>query len=69
MHSSHQVLGCRTPQVRKKPQTTASKILTRKRPLLVPIYDSVFAKQVGILDSGGQWLSRWEASCAVADYC
>lgn len=49
-------------------QTTASKILALKRPHLVPIYGSVIAKQVGMRDSGGQWLSRWEVSCTVADY-
>lgn len=42
-------------------QTTASKILARKRPHLVPIYDSVVADQVGMSDSGGQWQSWWDA--------
>ncbi|MDD0858237.1 DUF6308 family protein [Arthrobacter alpinus] len=42
-------------------QTTASKILARKRPHLVPIYDSVVADQVGMSDSGGQWRIWWEA--------
>jgi len=42
-------------------QTTASKILARKRPHLVPIYDSVVKDQVGLRDSGGQWVRWWEA--------
>lgn len=41
--------------------TTASKILARKRPHLVPIYDSVVAEQVGMRHSGGQWRIWWEA--------
>lgn len=42
-------------------QTTAIKILARKRPHLVQIYDSVIARQAGIRHSGGQWLRWWEA--------
>ncbi|MEV8143777.1 DUF6308 family protein [Specibacter sp. NPDC078709] len=42
-------------------QTTASKILARKRPHLVPNYDSVVAEQVGMRHSGGQWRIWWEA--------
>lgn len=42
-------------------QTTASKILARKRPHLVPIYDSVISEQVGIPHSGGQWRRWFEA--------
>ena len=42
-------------------QTTTSKILARKRPHLVPIYDSAVAKQVGLRDSSGQWRRWWEA--------
>lgn len=42
-------------------QTTTSKILARKRPQLVPIYDSVVANQVGISDSSNQWRHWWEA--------
>lgn len=41
--------------------TTASKILARKRPHLVPIYDSVIAQQVDMHDSGGQWRRWWQA--------
>lgn len=41
--------------------TTASKILARKRPQLVPIYDCVVADQVGMSGSGGQWRIWWEA--------
>jgi len=39
-------------------QTTASKILARKRPHLVPIYDSVVAHAVGLPNSADQW-TRW----------
>lgn len=42
-------------------QTTASKILARKRPHLVPIYDSVVAEQIGMSGSRGQWRIWWEA--------
>lgn len=42
-------------------QTTASKILARKRPHLVPIYDSVVAGSVGMADSADQW-TRWNAA-------
>lgn len=42
-------------------QTTASKIMARKRPHLVPIYDSVVKAQLGMRDSGGQWVSWWKA--------
>lgn len=42
-------------------QTTASKILARKRPHLVPIYDSVVAEQAGLHGSGDQWRSWWAA--------
>ncbi|NVM96173.1 DUF6308 family protein [Arthrobacter wenxiniae] len=41
--------------------TTTSKILARKRPHLVPIYDSVIANQVGMRDSGRQWRRWWHA--------
>lgn len=41
--------------------TTASKILARKRPHLIPIYDSVVAKQTGLNGSGAQW-DRWFAA-------
>lgn len=36
-------------------ETRASKIIARKRPRLVPIYDSVIRKVTGIPHSGGQW--------------
>ncbi|WP_417365816.1 DUF6308 family protein [Glutamicibacter arilaitensis] len=39
-------------------QTTASKIMARKRPQLIPIYDSVVAMEVGIRGSSTQW-DRW----------
>ena len=42
-------------------QTTASKILARKRPHLIPIYDSVIAAQVGITNSDNQWELWFEA--------
>ncbi len=42
-------------------QTTASKILARKRPHLIPIYDSVIAAQVGIPNSDSQWELWFEA--------
>lgn len=42
-------------------QTTASKIIARKRPHLVPIYDSVVAEQTGLHGSGGQWRIWWKA--------
>ncbi|AIY03009.1 hypothetical protein ART_3410 [Arthrobacter sp. PAMC 25486] len=42
-------------------QTTASKILARKRPHLIPVYDTVVAAQAGLADSGGQWRRWWEA--------
>ena len=35
--------------------TTTSKLLARKRPRLVPIYDSVVASVYGIPDSRGYW--------------
>lgn len=42
-------------------QTTASKIIARKRPNLVPIYDSVIARETGMEDSKPQW-DRWFAA-------
>ncbi|WP_181150538.1 DUF6308 family protein [Arthrobacter sp. MYb216] len=42
-------------------QTTASKILARKRPHLIPIFDSVIAKRVKIPGSGTQWTRWWDA--------
>lgn len=42
-------------------QTTASKILARKRPHLIPIYDSVIAAQVQISNSSAQWELWFEA--------
>jgi hypothetical protein len=38
--------------------TTVSKILARKRPHLIPIYDSVVAAKTGLPDSRPQW-RRW----------
>lgn len=46
--------------------TTASKILARKRPHLVPIYDSVIADQVGIPNADDQWKIWFEAFQGVA---
>lgn len=37
--------------------TTASKIMARKRPGLVPIYDSVVGKATGFPNSNGTWLA------------
>ncbi|WP_404289856.1 DUF6308 family protein [Glutamicibacter arilaitensis] len=42
-------------------QTTASKILARKRPHLIPIFDSVIAERVKIPGSGTQWTRWWSA--------
>lgn len=42
-------------------QTTASKILARKRPHLIPIYDSVISAQARIPNSDGQWELWFEA--------
>ncbi|MBO1266636.1 DUF6308 family protein [Arthrobacter cavernae] len=41
--------------------TTASKILARKRPHLIPIYDSVVAPLMGLESADGQW-TRWHAA-------
>lgn len=38
--------------------TTTSKILARKRPYLIPVYDSIVRKQSGLPHSGPQW-ERW----------
>jgi hypothetical protein len=38
--------------------TTASKILARKRPHLIPIYDSIVAAKTDLPHSGPQW-TRW----------
>lgn len=38
--------------------TTASKLMARKRPRLIPIYDSVVGPLMGLEDSTGQW-ERW----------
>ena len=38
-----------------KGATTKSKLLARKRPLLVPIYDTVVRDLLGLKDSGGFW--------------
>lgn len=39
-------------------QTTASKIMARKRPRLIPIYDSVVGPLMGLRNSKNQW-TRW----------
>lgn len=41
--------------------TTASKIMARKRPRLIPIYDSVVGPLMGLEDSAGQWATWYEA--------
>ncbi len=41
--------------------TRASKIMARKRPRLIPIYDSVVHPLMGLKDSGGQW-TAWYAA-------
>jgi hypothetical protein len=38
--------------------TTTSKLLARKRPHLIPIYDSVVRKRTGMSNDGSQW-TRW----------
>lgn len=42
-------------------QTTASKILARKRPHLIPIYDSVVAGATGLRSSANHW-TRWHTA-------
>jgi Family of unknown function (DUF6308) len=42
-------------------QTTASKIMARKRPWLIPIYDSVVRPLMGIKDSSSQWTAWYSA--------
>lgn len=41
--------------------TMTSKILARKRPHLIPIYDSVIARKIGMNGSGAQW-DRWHSA-------
>lgn len=41
-------------------QTTTSKLMARKRPRLIPVYDSVIARAFGLHGSGDQW-NRWHA--------
>lgn len=41
--------------------TTASKIMARKRPALIPIYDSVVGKSTGFTRPGGTWRAWHEA--------
>lgn len=41
--------------------TTASKIMARKRPALIPIYDSVVGKLTGFTRPGGTWWAWHEA--------
>lgn len=41
--------------------TTASKLMARKRPDLIPVYDSVVAETVDLPHSGNQWVMWWEA--------
>lgn len=43
-------------------QTRTSKLLARKRPLLIPIYDTVVGNLMGLeADSAGQW-QRWHSA-------
>ncbi|CBT75160.1 MULTISPECIES: DUF6308 family protein [Glutamicibacter] len=42
-------------------QTTASKIMARKRPDLIPVYDSVVKAVAGIEGSGEQWIVWYSA--------
>jgi len=42
-------------------ETTASKIVARKRPGLIPIYDSVVGPLMGLKDSRGQW-AAWHTA-------
>lgn len=44
-------------------QTTASKLMARKRPHLIPIFDSVIAEVTGMKGSLDQW-SRWRSALA-----
>lgn len=37
-------------------QTTTSKLMARKRANLIPVYDSVIAKALGLRDSGNHWV-------------
>lgn len=41
--------------------TTASKILARKRPRLVPVYDSIIRRVTSLAGSGEQW-TQWHAA-------
>lgn len=41
--------------------TTASKLMARKRPALIPIYDSVVARVTGFKNSDGTWRAWHEA--------
>jgi hypothetical protein len=41
--------------------TTASKVLARKRPALIPIYDSVVAKATGFRNDSGTWKTWHQA--------
>ena len=36
-------------------QTRASKLMARKRPRLIPIYDTIVGAELGLRDSGGHW--------------
>lgn len=48
--------------------TTASKIMARKRPALVPIYDSVVGKAVGFPNSDGTWRAWHHAFATEAEF-
>jgi hypothetical protein len=41
--------------------TTASKIMARKRPHLIPVYDSIIRERVDLSGSGDQWDVWWHA--------
>lgn len=48
--------------------TTASKIMARKRPALVPIYDSVVGGATGFPNSNGTWLAWHQAFSTNAEF-
>lgn len=53
-----------TPRWKHFGPVTTSKLLARKRPRLVPIYDSVVGAQYGLNDSRGLWFRMREALLA-----
>lgn len=49
-----------TPKLLGIGPTLTSKLLARKRPRLIPIWDSKIGKQLGLEDSGGHWRTMRE---------